>query len=179
MTQVSGIVVVDGVTKTRLQWCEHYGITSSLLSQRMSRLGITLEEAVRMGGRKGNAIKRARAAKAAIPLPDVPLRQCANDPNCYVTEDGRVWNHIHKRWMTITVHAPNQANTNRKYAKVRVGGEQQYVQTVVAAAWLENPANLPWVWHRDNDTLNNHKDNLVWSTKKDVFDYRKELKGSK
>lgn len=177
MTKVSGVVVVDGVTKTRLDWCEYLGITSSLLSQRMRQHGISLEDAIRMGGRKGSATVRAKAAKEAIPLPSEPIRQCANDPDSYVTPDGRVWNHRHKRWMSTSVHAPNRANTNRRYARVRVGCEQRYVQTIVADAWVENPENLPWVLHKDDDTLNNHKDNLVWSSVKGVFGFRKEVKG--
>jgi hypothetical protein len=173
MTRVSSVVTVDGVTRTRTEWCEYLGITSALISQRI-RQGCTIEDAIRQGGRKGSAVERARAAKKAMPLPDVPLQPIANTPGYYVTEDGRVWNHEHKRWLKISAHTPNPGKPHKQYARVRIAGVQRYVQTVVAEAWLENPSNLPWIWHRDGNTLNNHKDNLVWATVQGVHDYRKE-----
>lgn len=149
----------------------------------MRQHGISLEDAIRMGGRKGNSTERAKAAKAAalaaIPLPDVPLKPCANDSDYYVTEDGRVWNDNSKRWVAVFPHTPNPGKPHKKYLRVRLGGRECYVQTVVAQAWIENPANLPWVWHKDGDLLNNHKDNLVWATVREAHAYRKELKGSK
>lgn len=179
MTRVSEVIVVDGVAKSRTQWCEYYGITTSTLSKRLLRDGITIEDAIRMGGRKLSAVARARAAKAAIPLPDLPLRMCANASNCYVTEDGRVWNDTSKRWMKISTWATDPDSPHKSYARVSIEGTVRYVQTVVAEAWLDNPDNLPWVLHKDDNTLNNHKDNLAWSTQKGIFAHKKELKEGK
>lgn len=38
------------------------------------------------------------------------------------------------------------------------------VSRLVAITFIPNPENLPIVMHRDNNTLNNHKDNLKWGT---------------
>lgn len=179
MTRTSETVVVDGVAKTRNQWCEYYSITPTIVRYRMQTLGATIEEAIRMGSRKGNAALRAKAIKAAIPLPNEPIRQCATDPDCWVTPDGRVWSNLHKRWLAVSAHVPNPGNPHKRYARVRVGRTQRYIHTVVAEAWVDNPKNLPWVWHKDTNTLNNHKDNLVWVTVQDIHDYRKETKERK
>jgi hypothetical protein len=38
------------------------------------------------------------------------------------------------------------------------------VHILVAIAFISNPDNLPDVHHKDNDTTNNHVDNLEWIT---------------
>lgn len=178
MTRVSQVVVVDGVAKTRMDWCRHFGITTGVISQRMTR-GRTLEEAIRLGGRKQNARRRQRAEKAQaiaqLPKPDVELRQW-EDSYYYVAEDGRVWNDLLKRWMTISMHTPNPNSPGVQYARVRCGGSLRYVHTVVAATWLENPKNLPWVLHKDHNSGNNHKENLQWASAMEVRAHRSKLR---
>lgn len=175
MTRVSQVVVLDGVAKTRVDWCRHFGISTGVISQRMQR-GRTLEEAIRLGGRKQNARRRQRAEKAEaiaqLPKPDVELRQW-RDSHYFIAADGRVWNDQLKRWMAVSMHTPNPGKPHKQYARVRVGGGLRYVHSVVADTWLENPQNLPWIWHKDLDPTNNHKDNLQWASCQEVHDFRK------
>lgn len=175
MTRVSQVVVLDGVAKTRVDWCRHFGINTGVISQRMQR-GRTLEEAIRLGGRKQNARRRQRAEKAeaiaAVPRPEVEMRQW-RDTHYLITEDGRVWNDQLKRWMAITLHTPNPGKPHKKSPRVRCGGALRYVHAVVAETWIENPQNLPWIWHKDGDSTNCHKDNLQWASCQEVHDLRK------
>lgn len=177
MTRVSELVVIDGIAKTRLQWCEVIGITSSLLSQRMRRDGLSLADAIRKGGRKGTAKERRRQALAAIPLPNEPLRMVPSAPDYYVTEDGRIWSHITKKWLSVAPHASNPSNPDRKYARVRLGKyDQFYVHNLVAEAWLENPENHTHVVFKDDDSMNYHKDNLMWANAREAYMYRRKLR---
>lgn len=42
----------------------------------------------------------------------------------------------------------------------------RYVHRLVAIAFIDNPAKLPQVGHRDHDRENNHQGNLYWTTPK-------------
>lgn len=168
--KVQEAVFVEGVGKTRKEWCEHLGVSSQLLSMRMKNHGISLENAIRMGGRRsGDRVKTALQAKAAktaalmsTPLPSVPLRLCQSDRDCYVTEAGEIWNHRLKRWLLTWTQPATPGEPDRLFMRVRIGGQVRSVHTVVAEAWVDNPEGLPWVTHKDEDSLHNHKDNLVW-----------------
>lgn len=47
----------------------------------------------------------------------------------------------------------------------------KYIHVLVAEYWLENPGNLPEVNHKDEDTSNNHVDNLEWCTRQYNIEY--------
>ena len=47
------------------------------------------------------------------------------------------------------------------------------VHRLVALAFLENPANYPEVNHKDENTLNNHVENLEWCTRQYNIEYSK------
>lgn len=46
-------------------------------------------------------------------------------------------------------------------------GKMMYAHRLVAEYFLENPKNLPYVHHKDENKLNNCKDNLEWISAKD------------
>lgn len=66
-----------------------------------------------------------------------------------------------------------------KYAAVRLyrnGKHKDFsVHRLVAEHFLDNPLNLPSINHKDENRLNNHKDNLEWCT----HQYNKEYSSSK
>lgn len=180
VSRVSELVVIDGISKTRLQWCETIGITSSLLTQRMRRDGVTLAEAIQKGGRKigrkAAAKERRRAALAAIPLPQEPLRMLPSAPSYYITPDGRVWSEKTKQWLRVTPHVSNPDNPDRAYGRVRLGDQARYAHNLVAEAWIENPEKHTQVLFVDDNSLNYHKDNLVWACNREAFLYRRRLR---
>lgn len=59
--------------------------------------------------------------------------------------------------------------------------QQVNVHRLVAQTFLDNPDNLPVVMHLDDNPLNNHVDNLKWSTQKEntnTIHHRKTLSES-
>lgn len=150
-------VVVDGVAKTRRQWCEHYGITRSALSRRMSAKGISLVDAIRMGSFTHHWKLRTES------LPEgVEVRPCLNHPEHFVTEDGRVWSSKGGRFLTPSLIAPKPTHPEFKYLRVNLSKKTKYVHILVAEVWVEKPENTRRVRHKDGDTMHNHKNNLVW-----------------
>ena len=80
-----------------------------------------------------------------------------------VFEDGR----INKCFDNIDTPAKTYATgRRRKYLTVRwyENGKPKsaYVHRLIAAAFVENPDNLPQVNHKDGNTFNNRADNLEW-----------------
>lgn len=65
-----------------------------------------------------------------------------------------IWHDNGAGYMNVGLQGPN--------SKVRV----RYVHRLVAIAFLENPAKLPQVGHRDHNRENNRHDNLYWTTPK-------------
>nr|WP_179258701.1 NUMOD4 domain-containing protein [Burkholderia aenigmatica] len=47
-----------------------------------------------------------------------------------------------------------------------------FVNRLVAISFIPNPDNLPLVMHKDDNTLNNHVDNLQWGTHADNMNDR-------
>lgn len=50
------------------------------------------------------------------------------------------------------------------------------VHRLVATAFIDNPNNLPFVNHKDEDKLNNRADNLEWLTLRDNTNYGTAIK---
>lgn len=74
---------------------------------------------------------------------------------------------------------PFRVGKDRKYLKVRMYkdgiGKDFAIHRLVAEKYIPNPHNFPHVNHKDEDTFNNHKDNLEWCTAQ----YNKEYSSSK
>jgi transposase len=60
------------------------------------------------------------------------------------------------------------------YMCCSIAGKQCYVHHVVAGAFIPNtkPLTQKLLLHKDCDTLNNHYNNLMWGTNKDLFQNR-------
>jgi hypothetical protein len=81
-------------------------------------------------------------------------------PNYAITKCGKVWSKNYNKFMTIQV--------KNGYGKVnlRANGttKQKFVHRLVALAYLSNTYNKKEVNHKDGNKLNNHVNNLEWST---------------
>lgn len=58
---------------------------------------------------------------------------------------------IHRNYYAVTLHKDNKKRTFK-------------VHRLVAEAFIENPLNLPYVNHKDENKLNNSVSNLEWCT---------------
>lgn len=68
----------------------------------------------------------------------------------------------------------NRGNKIRKYLCVMVNGKKWDIHRLVATVYLENPESKPCVLHYDDNSLNNHINNLRWgSYKENTMDARR------
>lgn len=74
-----------------------------------------------------------------------------------VTIDGKVFNKGKE------VKGWNQSG----YRMVCINYKKLYVHRLVAETYIPNPNNLDTVNHKDGDKMNNHIDNLEWTTRRD------------
>ena len=58
------------------------------------------------------------------------------------------------------------SKTGHMKVDLRIAGEikKKQIHRLVAEAFIENPENLPFVNHKDNDPTNNRMENLEWCT---------------
>lgn len=85
-------------------------------------------------------------------------------PRYKIGEDGTVVSYVRRtpkvlKWL------------NKRYPSVTLcnaeGPKEFRVHRLVADAYIPNPLKLPCVLHKDDDTSNPHKDNLIRGTQKD------------
>lgn len=107
------------------------------------------------------ADRQARAARIAefeasdsLPVPGLEGKWSA-------TRDGRVWSHVHSKWLKSTATSPSKKST-KYYMYVGGGSTAMAVHRVVALAFVPNPDCRRNVRHKDGNTENNHADNLEW-----------------
>jgi hypothetical protein len=162
------LIEINGVSKTRVEWCQEYGIDTSTVSQRMKRLGLTLVEAITHVKPKAESTLKKEARKAKK-LTDEPLAPIPGFKNYAVTEAGIVWNVKLRRPLVSSL------SDTTPYARVNLKGEALYVHRLACMAWHGEPEeDLNVVDHIDMDYLNNHKDNLRWTDMKGNADNRKD-----
>lgn len=80
-------------------------------------------------------------------------------PRYFISEDGKIWDSKRQSYLRPFVR-------NKRYLAVNLyndkGGKMCLVHRLVAQAFIPNINNLPQVNHKDENTQNNHKDNLEW-----------------
>lgn len=92
------------------------------------------------------------------------MRQIPIAPRYWATEDGRIWDEQSQIWKA-------QCLTGKpayKYTTIVFedgSSKLMRVHRLVAMAWHEQPEGLDFVDHEDRNKMNNHKDNLRWTTK--------------
>lgn len=93
------------------------------------------------------------------------FKNIPNRPGYLVSNTGVVLSE--RRGSTQTLK-PFRCGKDRNYLKVRLyngeGFQDMLVHRIVALTFLANPENLPFINHKDEDTFNNHLDNLEWCT---------------
>ena len=79
-----------------------------------------------------------------------------------VNDNGRIYDKpVKEKKLTASKHSCGY----RTVALTRNGKtEQQYIHRIVAEAYIQNPQNLPWINHKDEDKANNFVGNLEWCT---------------
>ncbi len=82
-------------------------------------------------------------------------------PNYMVTRSGQVYNCKNKRFLK-----PIPNKNGYVYVTLCKAGKKKnrYVHTLIAACYIENPENKPFVNHIDSNKQNNAVDNLEWCT---------------
>lgn len=95
------------------------------------------------------------------------IKQIENFPNYYVTTFGRVWSEHSHKFLKPTID--KRGNHQREY--VSLGrGNKEYIHRLVANAFIPNPNNYDEIDHIDTNGLNNHSNNLRWTTHQQNMD---------
>lgn len=84
-------------------------------------------------------------------------------PGYYITESGRLFSkHRYNKWIEKKTYLHRNG-----YLKVSLNRDKLSIHRLVAMVYLDKPKGKNIVCHKDNDKLNNHKDNLYWGTQKE------------
>ena len=85
-----------------------------------------------------------------------------------VTEDGQVWSHRSKRFLTSSLRANGYLTVHlcKDGAK-----KHHYIHRLVAEAYIPNPEGLPQVNHKDENKQNNSLNNLEWCSSQYNHEY--------
>ena len=85
-----------------------------------------------------------------------------------ITDDGRVWSKITKKWLKDRKSGSGYYNV-----ALRKNGAtyEKEVHRLVAEAFINNPNWLPIVNHKDENKTNNNVENLEWCSAKYNFNY--------
>jgi hypothetical protein len=86
------------------------------------------------------------------------------DTKYLVTEDGKVWSELSKRFLAGGDHDG--------YRTVYLGSlGSKYVHRLIAEVYLENPNNYKEINHINNDRSDNRAINLEWCTRQDNINH--------
>ena len=85
------------------------------------------------------------------------MRQIKGYEGLYsITEDGRVWNHLKNFFL----------KTNTQHGRLTVVLKRissQYIDRLVAQAFIPNPMNKLYIRHKNGNKLDNNIKNLMWT----------------
>ncbi len=82
----------------------------------------------------------------------------------HINQDGTIIIYNHKH---VNTHLIKQKRHTHGFLAVSIKNKSHYVHKLVAEAWVHNPKPISWktVLHKDGNSLNNHMNNLEWSSK--------------
>ncbi len=93
----------------------------------------------------------------------------------WVTRDGELWSsrsRTRERWLLMKDRLDGAGRHVVVLSNGMKRGAPAKISRLVALAWCDNPDNLPFVLHRDDDTENNTVGNLYWGTPQQNADDR-------
>lgn len=86
------------------------------------------------------------------------------DGDYFVSNKGRILSLCRNEAYLLNPYICSNSGNRIGYYYVDLRGKNQRVNRLVASAFLENPEDKPVVHHKDNNTLNNNVENLVYAT---------------
>lgn len=98
------------------------------------------------------------------------------DGRYFISDNGRVKNSAG----LIMKQCKVKRGRRNGYLNVMLSGRKRfYIHRLVATHFILNPNELPWVNHKDGNGLNNHKNNLEWSTPSENVKHSYKILGQK
>ncbi len=107
------------------------------------------------------------------------LRRIKNHPRYFVSDAGYVYSHCTDELKQLQPEVLPNGHT-----RVMLDGNKEYIANLVMEAF--NPKSIPntFIFHVDDDKMNNDLNNLVWLTRPQIHmfsqysvDYRKQMLG--
>lgn len=111
--------------------------------------------------------------------PSLVYKQLKEDSDYLIFEDGRIFSKKTNRFLSGKIDncgykVYSLAISDKISISGRKLGKMLYAHRLVAEYFLDNPLNLPYVHHKDENKLNNHFSNLEWVTpQKNMKEYNK------
>lgn len=114
--------------------------------------------------------------QSAAKLNFKPLKE---DSDYLIYEDGQVFSKKTNRFLKGKIDNVGYQVYSLNFINPTTGkkGKMMYAHRLVAEYFIDNPNNLPFVHHKDENKLNNHVSNLEWVTEKE--NYQAYLKNNK
>ena len=98
-------------------------------------------------------------------IPDEVWREIPGyDGDYFASNKGRILSLCRNEPRILKPFICSNSGSRTGYYYVEIRGQKQRVHRLVALAFLENPEDKPVVHHKDNNTLNNNVENLVYAT---------------
>lgn len=112
--------------------------------------------------------------------PSLACKALKEDSDYLIYEDGSLFSKKSNRFLSGKLD-----NVGYKMYALAIGNnlgisgkrksKMVYVHRLVAQYFLDNPDNLPYVHHKDENKLNNHVSNLEWVTPKQNMKYHNDI----